>query len=71
MNHKGGRVTDRLKAVGSAAMGRRTETGYEAWATGASEQMIAKLPWPRGTCVNPAVVWRRPVFLPGEISPDT
>ena len=52
-------------------MGRRTETGYEATHTGASEPMIAKLPWPMGCGVNPAVVWGRPAFLPGEISPDT
>lgn len=51
-------------------MSRRTEIGYEARATGASEQVIAKLPWPKGPCVNPAVVWGRSVFLPGEISPQ-
>lgn len=50
-------------------MGRRTETGYEAAQTGASEQVIAKLLWPKGCGVNPAVVWRRPAFLPGELSP--
>ena len=50
-------------------MGRRTETGYEAMRIGASELMIAKLLWPKVCGVNPAVVWRRPAFLPGEISP--
>jgi len=50
-------------------MGRRTETGYEAPQTGASGPKIAKLLWPKGCGVNPAVVWRRPASLPGEISP--
>lgn len=55
-------------------MSRRTEIGYKARATGASEQMVAKLPWSKGPCVNPAVVGdghrrRREVPLPGEISP--
>lgn len=51
-------------------MGRRTETGYEASQTGASERLIAKLQWSKVCGVDPAVVWRRPAFLPGEISPN-
>ena len=49
-------------------MSRRTETGYKALVSRASEQGIAKLSWSKRSGVNPAVMWRRPVFLPGEIS---
>jgi hypothetical protein len=66
---KGGRATDRLEEAWNEPAGRWTRTGYEALPTGASGPMSAKLPWPRGSGVNPAVVRGRFVFLPGEISP--
>lgn len=50
-------------------MSRRTGIGYKALVSRASELMIAKLSWSKRSGVNPAVVWRGPVFLPGEISP--
>jgi len=66
---KGGRVTDRPEEAWKESMGRRTETGYEALPTRASGHRTAKLSWPTGRGVNPAVVWRRSAFLPGETSP--
>jgi hypothetical protein len=45
-------------------MSRRTEIGYEARVTGASEPQFAKLLWPKGSCVNPAV--DRRCLSPGE-----
>src|SRR5690606_25686167 len=63
------RATDCGKEAWSASMGRRTDTGSEAEPTRASGPKTAKLLWSRGGDVNPAVVWRRVAFLPGELSP--
>jgi len=46
------------------------EPDTEAEPSGASGHMTAKLQRPRGGGVDPAVVLRKPMFLPGEISPD-
>jgi hypothetical protein len=58
-NRSCARATERGEEAGSEAAGRRTGTGYEAQAGGASGQRIAKPRWPRPAGVNPAVARRR------------
>lgn len=64
-----GRVTDRGEEAWIEAACRRTEIGFEATEGGASEHSFAKPQWPRPSGVDPAVVQRRLVSLPGETSP--
>jgi len=64
-----GRVTDRGEEAWIETACRRTEIGFEATEGEASGRVTAKLQWPRSSDVDPAVVQRRLVSLPGETSP--
>ena len=64
-----GRATDRGEEAWIEAACRRTEIGFEATECEASEPLVAKPQWPRCSGVDPAVVQRRLVPLPGETSP--
>lgn len=64
-----GRATDRGEEAWIEAACRRTGIGFEATEGEASEHSVAKPQWPRPPGVNPAVVQRRLVSLPGETSP--
>ncbi len=59
-----------LNEAWNEPVSRRTEIGYEALRTGASGPLTAKLPRPRGSGVDPAIVRGRSSFLPGEVSPS-
>ena len=68
-NRKGPSVSEGLEEAGSELAGRRTGSRYEATSARASEQIVAKLLWPRAGVVDRTVVRGRPMFLPGETSP--
>lgn len=57
-----------LNEAWNEPVSRRTGIGYEALRTGASGPLTAKLPRPRGSGVDPAIVRGRSSFLPGEVS---
>src|SRR6266542_6698747 len=67
-NRNCGRATDRGKEAGSETAGRRTGSGYEAPTSGASGQRTVSLDGQGSGGVDPTVVRRRVVFLPGETS---
>lgn len=67
-NHNCARATERVKEVGNEPASRRTETEYEAVPSRTSWPVAAKLQWPRGSGVDPAVVQQSSVLLSGEIS---